>query len=85
MGWLLAPTTVPAFGYAVVGWDALASMAEAAESDDAIIENRRYRITFDTQKGGITSLFDKQLNHEWVDRIGRTSAARLCPRGSRRP
>ena len=51
----------------MVGWDALASMADAEESDDAIIENGRYRITFDTQKGGITSLFDKQLNHEWVD------------------
>ena len=48
MGWLLAPTTVPAFGYVVVGWDALASMVAADESDDAIIENRRYRLTFDT-------------------------------------
>ena len=26
MGWLPAPTIVPAFGYVVVGWDALASM-----------------------------------------------------------
>ena len=67
MGWMLTPTTVPAFGYAVVDWDALTSMVEAAESEDAVIENHRYRITFDTQKGGITSLFDKQLNYEWVD------------------
>jgi alpha-mannosidase len=67
MGWLLAPTTVPAFGYAVVGWEALASMVETEERDDAVIENGRFRITFDTQKGGITSLFDKQLNHEWAD------------------
>jgi alpha-mannosidase len=67
MGWMLSPTTVPAFGYAVVGWESLASMAEAAESDDAIIESQRYRIMFDTQVGGIISLFDKQLNHEWVD------------------
>jgi len=67
IGWMLTPTTVPAFGYTVVSWDALTSMAEAAESDDTTIENQRYRITFDLEKGGITSLFDKQLNHEWVD------------------
>lgn len=67
MGWMLTPTTVPAFGYTVVSWDALTSMTESTESDDAVIENQRYCITFDTQKGGITSLFDKQLNYEWVD------------------
>jgi alpha-mannosidase len=67
MGWLLAPTTVPAFGYAVVGWDALTSMVEAEESDETVIESGRYRITFDTQSGGIVSLFDKQLEYEWVD------------------
>ena len=67
MGWMLQPTTVPAFGYAVVNWDALTSMTEATESDDSVIENQRYRITFDIQKGGITSLFDKQLKYEWVD------------------
>jgi alpha-mannosidase len=67
MGWLLAPTPVPAFGYVVVGWDALASMAEASVSDDAVVENRRYRLRFDTQTGGIVSLFDKQLDYEWAD------------------
>jgi hypothetical protein len=67
MGWMLQPTKVPAFGYTVVSWDSLTSMTEPAESDDAVVENRRYRIAFDTQKGGITSLFDKQLGYEWVD------------------
>jgi hypothetical protein len=67
MGWLLQPTTVPAFGYTVVGWEALTSMVESTESDDTAIENQRYRITFDIQKGGICSIFDKQLNYEWVD------------------
>jgi alpha-mannosidase len=67
MGWMLQPTKVPAFGYAVVGWDSLTSMVEASESDNAVIENQRYRITFDTQKGGICSLFDKQIDYEWVD------------------
>jgi hypothetical protein len=67
MGWMLKPTTVPAFGYVVIGWDSLTSMAESSEGDDSVIENHRYRLTFDLQKGGITSLFDKQLNREWVD------------------
>ncbi len=67
MGWLLKPVQVPAFGYKVVGWDDLSYMAEAVESDDSVVENSRYKITFDTQKGGITSLFDKQLNYEWID------------------
>ncbi len=67
MGWLLKPVTVPAFGYTVVGWDALDSMSEAEESDANIVENNRYQITFDKNKGGISSLFDKQLNHEWMD------------------
>ena len=67
MGWMLQPTPVPAFGYAVVSWDSLTSMAEAVEGEETVLENQRYRITFDTREGGITSLFDKQLNHEWVD------------------
>jgi alpha-mannosidase len=67
MGWMLPPTTIPAFGYAVVGWDSLISMADSVESDDSVVENERYRFTFDTKKGGILSLFDKQLKHEWVD------------------
>lgn len=67
MGWLLQPTKVPAFGYTVVNWESLTSMSESTESDDSIIENGRYRITFDKQRGGITSLFDKQLDYEWVD------------------
>jgi len=67
MGWMLAPTTIPAFGYRVVSWDALTDMLSAAVSDDDVIENQRYRLSFDMQKGGITSLFDKQLDYEWVD------------------
>jgi alpha-mannosidase len=67
IGWMLSPTIIPAFGYKVVSWDALTEMISAAESDDVVIENPRYRIMFDVQKGGITSLYDKQLDHEWVD------------------
>jgi alpha-mannosidase len=67
IGWMLRPTTIPAFGYSVVGWDALTEMVSAVESEDATIENQRYRITFDNQIGGITSLYDKQIDYEWVD------------------
>ena len=67
MGWILQPTKVPAFGYTVVDWESLTSMTEATESEDAVVENQRYRITFDTQQGGIVSLFDKQLDYEWID------------------
>ena len=54
-------------GYTVVGWDALTDMASAVESDDAVVETARYRVTFDREKGGIVSLWDKKLTHEWVD------------------
>ncbi len=69
MGWLLKPVKVPAFGYAVVSWDDLSFMAEAVESEDAVVENDRYKVTFDKQKGGIISLFDKHLDYEWVDAL----------------
>lgn len=67
MGWLLKPVKIPAFGYTVVSWDELTCMAEAVESEESVVENDRYKVTFDTQKGGLTSLFDKQLDYEWMD------------------
>jgi alpha-mannosidase len=67
MGWLLQPVKVPALGYTVVGWDAMSSMVEAEEGDAAVVENDRFIVTFDKEKGGVRSLFDKQLNREWVD------------------
>lgn len=67
VGWALQPVKVPALGYAVVGWDTLTDMASAEESDDAVVETARYRVTFDCEKGGIVSLWDKQFEYEWVD------------------
>ena len=32
-----------------------------------VVENDFFRLTFDRQRGGISSWHDKRLNHEWVD------------------
>jgi hypothetical protein len=64
----LKPVEVPGFGYAVVSRADLIELRPATTlSDDAIVENERYRLTFDRQRGGILSWYDKVLNREWVD------------------
>jgi hypothetical protein len=68
MGWWLPPTQVPAMGYARVSMSDLASLQEAEASEDSTIENHRYRLTFDPDRGGIIALLDKQLDREWIDR-----------------
>jgi alpha-mannosidase len=55
-------------GYALVATSDLASMQEAEVGEDSTIENHCYRLTFDLEHGGIISLYDKQLNREWIDR-----------------
>lgn len=37
-------------------------------SEAAVVENHRFRLTFDREQGGVISLFDKSLDWEWVDR-----------------
>lgn len=37
-------------------------------NETATVENHRFRLTFDRARGGIVSLFDKQLECEWVAR-----------------
>jgi hypothetical protein len=65
---VLPPTTVPGLGYAVVSRDQLVDVsAPPTAHGNVTVENHRYRVTFDRDKGGITSLFDKQLDWEWVD------------------
>ena len=64
--WALPPTTVEGFGYAVVPRRSLVELT-AWLSEDATVENHRYRLTFDRERGGIASLYDKRLKHEWVD------------------
>jgi hypothetical protein len=64
--WALPPTAVEGFGYAVLPRRSLIEL-ETRFSEDRAVENHRYRLTFDRERGGITSLYDKQLKHEWVD------------------
>jgi hypothetical protein len=64
----IPPTTVPGYGYAVVKRGALVDLlAEATVSEDNIVENDRYRLTFDRNRGGIISWYDKKLDREWID------------------
>ncbi len=70
---VLPPTEVEGFGYVVVRRDQLIDMRAGSASrhiarrESAVVETDRYRLTFDRERGGITSLFDKKLNWEWVD------------------
>ena len=64
----LKPVEVPGFGYAVVPRAELVEWEPTAEfSEEAVVENDSFSLTFDRQRGGISSWRDKRLNHEWVD------------------
>lgn len=64
---LLPPTDVPEFGYAVVAGEDLHRNADWPTDERCIIETNRYRITFDRDRGGIKNLYDSRLGREWVD------------------
>lgn len=63
---ILRPTTLPAFGYRVLGADAFADSEEDV-SQNAEVETSRYEARFDPTRGGIGSLVDRALNRELVD------------------
>ena len=63
----LPPTRVPGYGYTTVRREDLVELKPLYFREDAVVENQRFRLVFDTQKGGVTSLFDQKLQHEWVD------------------
>ena len=65
---LIKPQVVPGYGYTVVPRAGLAEESLAADfSEEAVVENDHHRITFDLERGGITSWYDKRLGREWVD------------------
>ena len=64
----LKPREVPGFGYTVIPRTEFVEWQSGADfSEEAVVENDSFRLTFDLQRGGISSWHDKRLNHEWVD------------------
>jgi hypothetical protein len=58
---------VPGYGYKVIQRSELVELQPEKWNEDSLVENKRYRLTFDTHKGGVIGWFDKQLEREWVD------------------
>ncbi len=66
--WLLPPVEVPGFGYRVIAQADLIELSSHVQvSEDAVVENDRFRLVFDRDRGGICSWYDKALDWEWVD------------------
>ena len=67
-GLWLKPIEVPGFGYTVVPRAGLVEWEPRADlSENDVVENDSFRLTFDRQRGGILSWYDKRLDREWVD------------------
>ncbi|MCA9835884.1 MAG: hypothetical protein KC422_03180 [Trueperaceae bacterium] len=63
----LPATELPAFGYKVVARAELVKSEERLLGEAATVENHRYRLVFDRERGGISSLYDKKLDWEMVN------------------
>ena len=61
------PVEVPGYGYLLLKRADLVELKPQEWSEESVVENHRHRLTFNTRTGGVTSWFDRQLNHEWVD------------------
>ncbi len=65
---VLKPLEVPGFGYAVVAREELLELrTHTSISEEPFVENNRFRLVFDRQRGGVLSWYDKELGWEWVD------------------
>ena len=64
---LVAVKDVPGLGYRALGLEARGTAPAATPADGTTIESRFYRLTFDPATGGMTSVFDKELNRELLD------------------
>ena len=64
---LVAVKDMPALGCRAVRLEAGGTVPAAAPADGTTIESRFYRITFDPATGGMTSIFDKELDRELLD------------------
>lgn len=64
----LLPVSVPGFGYTVVPRAKVLKTRDVTRLSEAEqVENARFRIVFNRETGGVTSLYDKNLQYEWVD------------------
>jgi hypothetical protein len=62
------PLEVPGFGYAVVRRsDVKEYKFLEGVLEDSVVETPRFRLVFDRERGGVTSWYDRLLDHEWVD------------------
>jgi alpha-mannosidase len=61
------PVDVPGYGFTVLKRSSLVELSPEKWSEDAIVENTRHALIFNTRTGGVTSWRDKQLGREWVD------------------
>ena len=63
-----AVADIPAFGYRVIGEDALrpCQKTEETTSQPPIVENKYYKLTF-AENGAVQSIFDKELKRELLD------------------
>lgn len=64
---LLPPRRLPPFGYDVVPAEELTRTETRSFTEQSTVETKRYRLEFDRERGGIRSLYDKELDREWVD------------------
>jgi len=65
---LLKPVEVPGFGYRVISRNDLIEPGERTTmGEEAVVEDEKYRIVFDRERGGILSWYDKMLDHEVID------------------
>ena len=59
---------MPGFGYTVLPRAKILKIREVTSTSEvAQVENQRFRIVFNCEKGGVVSIYDKHLQHEWVD------------------
>lgn len=63
----LPPTTLPGYGFTTVKRSELVELKPEGFHEDGEIESARFRLAFDTQTGGVRSLYDKALQREWFD------------------
>lgn len=66
--YVLPATELPGFGYKVIARETLVKQEEIRWlAEDNVVSNHRYVMTFDRDKGGIASLYDKTLEWELVN------------------